>query len=85
MNCGRNIGIVVTLPSRQEFSIPILLEVNKVFDDTKFKIGLILLKPTRENLTNFPEALVSCRKSLKNVLWSDPVTLRLQGNPYEIR
>jgi hypothetical protein len=85
-NCGGNSKTVITLKSKQEFSISIILKTKQGNNLSQIKIGLILLSPNRENFSNFPRLLDSCRISLKNVLWSKPFSLSMYGgSTFEIR
>lgn len=95
-NCSADLGALIKLKPKQEFSIEVILLRNKYMANFNHNIrfGFILSKPkSRPFGTNIPltnQEIISelklMREKQENVIWSDPVVLTTTNfNPYEIR
>ena len=85
-NCSNNPIITVELNSKQELSLPVILQTNKVNSFREIKIGWFYFSPKQIDEFNNSKVFIENKQSLKSVIWSEPLVLNpMDGRSYEIK
>jgi hypothetical protein len=82
--CTGNSLIINKLEPNQEFKIPVILKSKSEIQKST-RIGFILLDPNNVSDNQFMSSLRESREKLENILWSEPINLKISyEKPYEI-
>lgn len=86
-HCASNYPIPFNIKPNQTFTVPIILQVGRKSTvlNNPIKIGFVLIQPMVIDGSSFRDELFNKRKNLENVLWSEPINLKIAGGqPYKI-